>query len=563
MTSAAVAEPQRYLETQIRWRPVEIAFWLATLLPFVLTPNYLVLASQIAITALFALSLDLILGYAGIVSLGHAAYFGFGSYTAGLIAKWGWGEPLTGLVIAAAAAGVLGYLTSFIIARFRHLALIMITLGLGLLLAEAANSASWLTGGADGLQGVRMWKLFGVFQFDLYGTTAYTYALAVLFVCFLVARRLINSPFGLALRGIRENAIRMPAIGAPTRAHIRKVYTIAAVMAERRRADLAVLSAHRHAQARQRRDLSRSRRDHDAQARGARQMRPRAHLSDQHIVPPPQRARGGDARGVRTAGLRRQLVGEAARLWRCDRGGVCDPAVAAARRELLSADPRARLWPAAAVGDCARSRHQAEGAAARRAGGRRAAARERRAVLGHRRPLAGDRGAVHRARHERRVPFCASHHRDGCGTDSAAGYAQGNRRRCARARGLPGSRAPWLRRCSRSTTCAPVTATPSCSTVSRSTSPPAAASPCSDATASASRRSSSPSWASPASAAAPSSGAGATSRGLPRIGARAPALAGWRRSAKSFPRSVLRKTSWSGRDRGGGTSRRSMACFRV
>ena len=231
VTSSAVAEPQRYLEAQIRWRPAEIAFWLATLLPFLLTPNYLVLASQIAITALFALSLDLILGYAGIVSLGHAAYFGFASYTAGLIAKWGWGEPLTGLAIAAAAAGVLGYLTSFIIARFRHLALIMITLGLGLLLAEAANSASWLTGGADGLQGVRMWKLFVVFQFDLYGTTAYTYSLVVLFVCFLVARRLINSPFGLALRGIRENAIRMPAIGAPTRAHIRKVYTIAAVMA--------------------------------------------------------------------------------------------------------------------------------------------------------------------------------------------------------------------------------------------------------------------------------------------------------------------------------------------
>lgn len=133
MTSSAAAEPQRYLEAQIRWRPLEIAFWLATLLPFVLTPNYLLLASQIAITALFALSLDLILGYAGIVSLGHAAYFGFGSYTAGLIAKWGWGEPLTGLIIAAAAAGVLGYLTSFIIARFRHLALIMITLGLGLL----------------------------------------------------------------------------------------------------------------------------------------------------------------------------------------------------------------------------------------------------------------------------------------------------------------------------------------------------------------------------------------------------------------------------------------------
>ena len=229
MTS--IVGPQRYLDDRIRWRPLEMAFWLATLLPFVLTPSYLVLASQIAITGLFALSLDLILGYAGIVSLGHAAYFGFGSYTAGLVAKWGWGEPLTGLAMAAVAAGLLGYVTSIVIARFRHLALIMITLGFGLLLAEAANSASWLTGGADGLQGVRMWKLLGTFQFDLYGYAAYAYSLAVLALCFLLARRLINSPFGLALRGIRENAVRMPAIGAPSPAHIRKVYTIAAVMA--------------------------------------------------------------------------------------------------------------------------------------------------------------------------------------------------------------------------------------------------------------------------------------------------------------------------------------------
>jgi branched-chain amino acid transport system permease protein len=229
--SPAAAEPQRHFEAQIRWHPIEIAFWFATLLPFVIFPNYLQLASQIVITALFALSLDLILGYAGIVSLGHAAYFGFGSYTAGLIAKWGWGEPLSGLLLAGMAAGLLGYATSFIIARFRHLALIMITLGLGLLLHEAANSASWLTGGADGLQGVRMWKLLGLFDFDLYGNVGYTYSLTVLFSTFLVARRLIHSPFGLALRGIRENAVRMPAIGAPSPAHVRKIYTIAAVIA--------------------------------------------------------------------------------------------------------------------------------------------------------------------------------------------------------------------------------------------------------------------------------------------------------------------------------------------
>ena len=214
LSAPAPAGPLQYLEAQARWRPIELVFWLATLLPFVLTPSYLVLASQIAVTALFAMSLDLILGYAGIVSLGHAAFFGFGAYTAGLVSKWGWGEPLTGLVLAGLAAGLFGYLISFIIARFRHLALIMITLGFGLLLEEAANSANWLTGGADGLQGMHTWPLFDTFQFDLYGYTAYCYALIALFLCFLLSRRLINSPFGLSLRGIRENIVRMRAIGA-------------------------------------------------------------------------------------------------------------------------------------------------------------------------------------------------------------------------------------------------------------------------------------------------------------------------------------------------------------
>src|SRR2546422_932385 len=147
----AVADPHRYLEAQARWRPLEIAFWLATPLPFLLAPSHLQLASQIAITALFALSLDLILGYAGIVSLGHAAFFGLGAYAAGLLAKAGWGEPLTGLVLASSLAGLIGYATSFIVARVRHLALIMITLGLGVLLHEGANSAHWLTGGAGAL----------------------------------------------------------------------------------------------------------------------------------------------------------------------------------------------------------------------------------------------------------------------------------------------------------------------------------------------------------------------------------------------------------------------------
>ena len=219
-----------HFQAKTRWHWLEVVFWLCTLLPFVVTPNYLSLASQIAITALFALSLDLILGYAGIVSLGHAAFFGVGAYAAGLLAKHYWSEPLTGLVVAALVAGLVGYAMSHIVVRFRHLALIMLTMGLGLLLHEAANSASALTGGADGLQGFRVPSVLG-FKFDMFGRAAYGYSLIVLFLCFLVARRIIHSPFGLALRGIRENATRMPAIGAPSRAHLRKAYTIAAIMA--------------------------------------------------------------------------------------------------------------------------------------------------------------------------------------------------------------------------------------------------------------------------------------------------------------------------------------------
>ncbi|HVZ53939.1 MAG TPA: branched-chain amino acid ABC transporter permease [Pseudolabrys sp.] len=232
MTQATSAiTPQAYLQHASRWRPVEIAFWLATLLPFYFLPDYLSLASQIAITGLFAVSLDIILGYGGIVSLGHAAFFGIGAYSAAIFSKLVMGEPLVGLVVAAAAAGLVGFATSFIVARFRHFTLIMITLGLGLLAHEIANQAHWLTGGSDGFQGIDIWPVLGMFNFDLYGYTAYGYSLAVLFVVFLAARRLIHSPFGLALRGIRENWVRMPAIGAPSRAHIQKAYTISTIIA--------------------------------------------------------------------------------------------------------------------------------------------------------------------------------------------------------------------------------------------------------------------------------------------------------------------------------------------
>lgn len=214
-----------------RWHPAEICFWLLPAAVFFLFPNYLMLGSQIMITALFALSLDLILGYAGIVSLGHAAYFGIGAYTAGLLAKYGWGEPLSALVLAGVLAALAGWAASWLVTRSQNLGQLMVTLGIGLMCYEAANKAAFFTGGVDGLSGVEMWKVLGLFSFDLLGRTAYIYSFAVLFLLFLAARRLVHSPFGLSLRGIREGSARMPAIGAPVRKRQITIFVIAAAMA--------------------------------------------------------------------------------------------------------------------------------------------------------------------------------------------------------------------------------------------------------------------------------------------------------------------------------------------
>ncbi|MDB5795531.1 MAG: branched-chain amino acid transporter permease [Noviherbaspirillum sp.] len=215
-----------------RWRPLEIAFWvLLPLIAYFLFPGYLVLASQIMIVGLFAVSLDLILGYAGIVSLGHAAFFGLGAYIAGLLGVHGWHEPISGLFAAAAGAAIFGYLTSFLVVRGGDLTRLMVTLGIGLMLFEAANKAAFITGGVDGLSGVVMGKLFGVFEFDLNGKTAFFYTLGVVFLLFAVLRRVVNSPFGLGLIGIREGGKRMPAIGADVSRRLTVVFTLGATVA--------------------------------------------------------------------------------------------------------------------------------------------------------------------------------------------------------------------------------------------------------------------------------------------------------------------------------------------
>ncbi len=214
-----------------RWHARDAVLWLVPVIAYFACPEHLVLGSQVIITALFALSLDLILGYAGIVSLGHAAFFGLGAYTAGILAVHGWGEPITGLVCAGAVAAALGFATSFLVVRGRPLAQLMITLGVGQLVLEAANQAAWLTGGVDGLSDVPIGKLGGVWSFDLAGHTGYWYSLAVALVGFVICRRIVCSPFGLSLRAIREGVRRMPALGAPVGRRLVTVFTISAALA--------------------------------------------------------------------------------------------------------------------------------------------------------------------------------------------------------------------------------------------------------------------------------------------------------------------------------------------
>ncbi|MDI3305509.1 MAG: branched-chain amino acid ABC transporter permease [Acetobacteraceae bacterium] len=209
----------------------EALFWGAWIGAYLAFPDYLPLLGQVAIAALFALSLDLLVGYAGVVTLGHAAFFGLGAYAAGLLAVQGWGEPISGLLLAAAAAALLGLLTAPLVLRGGDLAGLMVTLGIAMMLYEAANKAAWLTGGADGLQGVEVWPVLGIWRFDLFGRTAYLYSLAVLALLFALARLIVASPFGLALRGIRANARRMHALGTPVRARLVAAYALSAAYA--------------------------------------------------------------------------------------------------------------------------------------------------------------------------------------------------------------------------------------------------------------------------------------------------------------------------------------------
>jgi branched-chain amino acid transport system permease protein len=227
LPSSAKLSPVDRVVRSHHLRLIELVPWIVAVGSYFVFDSYLPLGSQILIMILFALSVDLVMGYAGIVTLGQAAFFGVGAYAAGIYAVHVTGEPLTGLVLGALAAALVGFVSGLVILRTHGLTLLMLTLAV----AEAANKASFITGGADGLQGVSMNPILGLFRFDLFGRTAYVYCLVVLFLVWVFARVLVHSPFGRSLTGIRENVTRMHAIGSPVRKRLLTIYTIAAGLA--------------------------------------------------------------------------------------------------------------------------------------------------------------------------------------------------------------------------------------------------------------------------------------------------------------------------------------------
>jgi branched-chain amino acid transport system permease protein len=229
--AGAAAVQQQFIVAR-RWRAWEALPWLAiAALPFV-APGYLPLGATVLVFVLFTLSLDLLLGYAGVVTLGHAAFFGIGAYTAGALpALWGWNEPLSALMLAMLVAGTAGILSGCVLLRYRGLSFLMLTLVISALTFEFANYRADLTGGLDGLIGIEFAPLLGLFPFDFYGRTQYALAAVALLASFLFARHLVQSVLGQSLVGIRENALRMRALGAPVSGRLLMVWSISAALA--------------------------------------------------------------------------------------------------------------------------------------------------------------------------------------------------------------------------------------------------------------------------------------------------------------------------------------------
>lgn len=228
----ARARATEFLARRHRFRLWEAVPWVLIAAAYFVFPDRMTFGTQVLIGIMFALSLDLILGYAGIVTLGHALFFGIGAYTVALLtARWNWGEPISSMLIAIVLSAAAGLVSGWFLLRYRGLTLLMLTLAAAILVQEAGNYRSDITGGYDGVPGMEIWNLFGVVENDLYGRNYYVYVAVLLFVVWYILRRIVYSPYGAALTGIRENVRRMHAIGSPVHRRLVTAYTIAAGIA--------------------------------------------------------------------------------------------------------------------------------------------------------------------------------------------------------------------------------------------------------------------------------------------------------------------------------------------
>lgn len=235
MSDQAVAAPRTGTDAAAPrvvppWRSPAILLAIGVLAWWML-PDQLGLLTRIATTALFVLSLDLVVGVAGLATLGHAALFGVGAYAAAIFALRAFADPLLGLAIGIGAGAVFALVSGLFLLRYHGFTFLMLTVAIAQIVASLAQKARDWTGGDDGLSGFTMNPLLGVFGFDLEGRTAAIYALVVLALGLFVARRVVDSPFGLAVRGIHENRARMAALGTPVRRRLLAMYTLAGGLA--------------------------------------------------------------------------------------------------------------------------------------------------------------------------------------------------------------------------------------------------------------------------------------------------------------------------------------------
>ncbi|NEJ21050.1 branched-chain amino acid ABC transporter permease [Rhizobium leguminosarum] len=195
-------------------------------------PDNLALLTRMITIALLVLSLDLVTGYCGVATLGHAALFGSGAYAAGILsAHYGINDPLLMMLAGVAGGAVAGLLCGAIILRAHGLPQLVLSIALINLFHEFANKASSWTGGSDGLSGIAPDPVFGLFEFDLYGHTAFFFGMALLLIVFVLLRVLVRSPFGMLCRAIKQDPLRIRAMGASPKAALIRMYAISGAVA--------------------------------------------------------------------------------------------------------------------------------------------------------------------------------------------------------------------------------------------------------------------------------------------------------------------------------------------